>query len=268
LGWLVDRLTGNAYYDAELYYVATRDITDVYFGGSVDNITDSVTGLIVAVRAYGTLAFKAVDPVKLITKLVGSSGAYDHENQIVSWIQDQVLAAIRAELPGLIKEHGILFLGEIQNTLMQNSLQTANNNLQPYGIAISSFAQLNVNVPDEDLNRLRELSEAKAYTQVAGSFSEYAKGEAMLDIARGIEEGKATTESGMMGFMMNSNTMGQSVPPPVQNQAPAVAQGAPATEQAPTVSGAKFCSNCGAALNAGAKFCSNCGAAVASAPTA
>ena len=36
LGWLVDRLTGDAYYDAELYFVTTRDIANQEFGGPVD----------------------------------------------------------------------------------------------------------------------------------------------------------------------------------------------------------------------------------------
>ena len=48
LGWLVDRLTGNAYYDAELYFVTTRDITNQEFGGPVDNLTDGPTGLVVS----------------------------------------------------------------------------------------------------------------------------------------------------------------------------------------------------------------------------
>jgi membrane protease subunit (stomatin/prohibitin family) len=264
-GWLVDRLTGNSYYDAELYYVTTRDIPDINFGGPVDNISDSVTGLIVAVRAFGNLAFKVSDPIKLISKLVGTSGVTDHENQIVTWVQDQVLSGIRVELPSLIKDHGVLFLGEIQQSLMENSLKKANDNLEPYGVCLSAFAQLNVNVPEEDLNRLRTLSEAKAYTQVAGSFGEYAKGEAMLDIARGIEDGKATTQSGMMGFMMNNSTMGQTSSAPVQNPAPAV-QGPVASPVAGGV--AKFCSNCGTALVPGAKFCSGCGNAVPSVPSA
>ena len=47
LGWLVDRLTGGAYYDAEVYFVATRDNPNVEFGGPVDNLTDGPTGLVV-----------------------------------------------------------------------------------------------------------------------------------------------------------------------------------------------------------------------------
>ncbi len=268
LGWLVDRLTGNAYYDAELYYVATRDIPDINFGGPIDNISDSVSGLIVAVKAFGNFAFKVLDPIKLIAKLIGTSGVTNHENQIVTWIQDQVLAAIRAELPALIKDHGILFMGEIQTPLIANSLKAVNVNLDPYGIAVSTFAQLNINVPEEDLDRLRNLSEAKAYTQVAGSFQEYARGEAMLDIARGIEDGSATTQTGMMGFMMNNATMGQpsavqpapAQPTAVQSETPAAA----VLQNAPTggASSAKFCSNCGTALSPGVKFCSNCGTAI------
>src|ERR1700694_5191661 len=61
LGWLVDRLTGGAYYDAEVYFVATRENPNVEFGGPVDNLTDGPTGLIVTLRVFGELAFRIVD---------------------------------------------------------------------------------------------------------------------------------------------------------------------------------------------------------------
>src|SRR5580658_9509685 len=55
LGWLVDHLTGDAYYDAEVYFVTTREITGVEFGGPVDNLTDVPTGLVVSLRVFGEL---------------------------------------------------------------------------------------------------------------------------------------------------------------------------------------------------------------------
>jgi membrane protease subunit (stomatin/prohibitin family) len=72
LGWLVDRLTGNAYYDAELYFIATRDIPNVEFGGPVDNLTDGPTGLVVTLRVFGELAFKVTDPSAVLAKLIGT----------------------------------------------------------------------------------------------------------------------------------------------------------------------------------------------------
>jgi len=52
---------------------------------------------------------------------------------------------------------------------------------------------------------------------------------------------------------------GTPIPPP--GQAPAAAPGTPG--QPPIPAGAKFCTNCGAALAPGLSFCPNCGARIA-----
>ncbi len=72
LGWLVNRLSGDAYYDAEVYFVATREFPNVEFGGPVDNLTDGPTGLVVTVRVFGELAFQVTDPSVLLAKLIGT----------------------------------------------------------------------------------------------------------------------------------------------------------------------------------------------------
>jgi hypothetical protein len=72
LGWLVDRLTGGAYYDAEVYFVATRDNPNIEFGGPVDNLTDAPTGLVVSLRVFGELAYRVTDPSVLLARLIGT----------------------------------------------------------------------------------------------------------------------------------------------------------------------------------------------------
>jgi membrane protease subunit (stomatin/prohibitin family) len=262
LGWLIDRLTGNAYYDAELYYVSTRDFTDNKFGGPVDNITDKNTSLIVAIRAFGELAFKVIDPVALISKLVGSSGDFNPDTEISTWIKEQTMASLRSILPDIVADHGVLFMGQIQDQIMQATLNKANQILAPYGLKITTFAELNVSASDEDLANLKKLAQAKAYTEITGSYSEYAKGQALLNISEGIEEGKVTGNSGvMMGMMMSQNAgLGAAM-----QSAPQVVQ--PTPQPSPTlqaVPGAepKFCINCGNPLVPGAKFCAQCGTQV------
>src|SRR5437588_5660939 len=89
LGWLVDRLTGTAYYDAEVYFVATRDIPNVEFGGPVDNLTDGPTGLVVTLRVFGELAFRVTDPSALLAKLIGTGAQGNFTAEISEWVTDQ-----------------------------------------------------------------------------------------------------------------------------------------------------------------------------------
>ncbi len=251
LGWLVDRLTGDAYYDAELYFMATRDIANIDFGGPVDNVSDQQSGLVVSLRVFGNLAFHITNPVPLLAKLVGTDGLVDHNGQVIGWVKDQVLAAIRAVLPELVSQHGVLYMGAIQDATSQAALTKANESLAVYGLAVSSFAQLNVNLPDADAERVKQLAQAKAFTGVAGSYDNYARGQSMLDIAQGVESGHVDAQPGMMVGMMLGAAPGTAAP----------GVGAPMSAPAPS---GHFCPNCGAALVAGAHFCHNCGAALGS----
>lgn len=254
LGWLVDRLTGDAYYDAEVYFIATRDIPNIEFGGPVDNLTDGPTGLVVTVRVFGELAFKVTDPSVLLAKLIGTGAAGDLDAEISTWVKDQTLAAIRAVLPEIVGRHGVLAMGQIQDETAKTALAKANETLSAYGLAVTTFGELNVNLPDADAQQLKQLAATKAYTQVAGSFDSAVRGQAALEIAEGVAEGNVGAQPGIVAGMM----MGVPVAPGL---APA-----PAPTGTPSSAGAAvaphFCSQCGTALTPDAHFCPNCGAAV------
>ena len=147
-------------------------------------------------------------------------------------------------------------MGAIQDATGQAALAKANQGLAAYGLALSAFAQLNVNLPDDDAARVKQLAQAKAFTGVAGSFGEYARGESMLQIAQGVEEGHVDAQPGMMvGMMMGAAPGG----------AATLGAPGPCRRAAATPAGARFCASCGAALPARARFCPACGTAVTTA---
>jgi membrane protease subunit (stomatin/prohibitin family) len=201
-GWLVDRLTGDAFYNAELYFVATRDITGVEFGGPVDNLTDGPTGLVVTLRVFGELAFRATDPTALLARLIGTGAQGDFDAEVATWVKDQTLAAIRAVLPDIVAEHGVLAMGQLQDATATAALAKANAALAAYGLALSTFGELNVNLPDADAAALKQLAATKAYTAVSGSFDSAVRGEAALDIAHGISTGAVGAQQGLVAGMM------------------------------------------------------------------
>jgi membrane protease subunit (stomatin/prohibitin family) len=261
LGWLADRLTGNAYYDAELYFVTTRDVTNLKFGGPVDNLSDGPTGLVVSLRVYGEAAFHVTDPSILLSRLVGTDGTEDFNGEISTWVADQTLAAIRAVLPDLVSQHGVLAMGQLQDATGDTALAKANEKLAPYGLALTTFAELNVNLPDADAQQIKQFAAAKAYTGVAGSFDSAVRGEAALEIAQGVADGNVGAQPAVVAGMM----MGVPVSPgaPGAGATPGGGGGPVAPAQpAASVGVAHFCSQCGAAVSAGARFCPSCGAAV------
>jgi len=268
LGWLVDRLTGDAYYDAELYFVTTRDIANQEFGGPVDNLTDGPTGLVVSLRVFGELAFRVTDPSVLLAKLIGTDGVEDFNGAISTWVEDQALAAIRAVLPDLVSQHGVLAMGQLQDATGDAALAKANEKLVAYGLALTTFAELNVNLPDADAQQMKQFAAAKAYTGVAGSFDSAVRGEAALEIAQGVSNGNVGAQPGIVAGMM----MGVPVAPaaPVAPVGPAVPTAAPApTVGGPAVGGqAHFCTQCGTAVPPGSRFCPSCGASVVGADLA
>ncbi len=258
LGWLVDRLTGDAYYDAELYFVTTRDLTGQQFGGPVDNLSDGPSGLVVSLRVYGELAYHVTDPSVLLAKLIGTDGVEDFDGEISGWVVEQTLAAIRAVLPDLVQQHGVLAMGQLQDATGDAALAKANTKLAPYGLALTTFAELNVNLPDADAQQIKQLAAAKAYTGVAGSFEGGVRGEATLDIAQGVAGGNVGAQPAIVAGMMLGTPVGSGA---AAVPGPAAPAAGPAAAAAGTGS-PHFCSQCGTAIPAGARFCPNCGAAL------
>jgi membrane protease subunit (stomatin/prohibitin family) len=270
LGWLVDHLTGNAYYDAEVYFVTTRDNPNVEFGGPVDNLTDGPSGLVVTLRVFGELAFRVIEPPVLLAKLIGT-GPQDSGAEISTWVTDQTLAAIRAVLPDIVAEHGVLAMGQLQDATSQAALAKANETLRTWGLSLSAFGELNVNLPDADAEQLKQFAATKAYSGMAGSFEGAVRGEAALEIASGISNGNVGAQQGIVAGMM----MGLPVTPAAAPTNGASANGAPVappangeqtaaavTEVPSPPTTVHFCSNCGKPVLSGAHFCANCGAAV------
>jgi membrane protease subunit (stomatin/prohibitin family) len=276
LGWLVDLLTGGAYYDAEVYFVATRDFPNVEFGGPVDNVSDGPTGLVVTLRVFGECAFRVTDPAVLLAKLIGTGAEGDFGAEISAWVTDQTLAAIRAVLPDIVAEHGVLAMGQLQDATGEAALSRANEKLSGYGLRVTSFGELNVNLPEADAQQLKQLAATKVYSGVAGSFEGGVRGLAALEIAEGIAGGNVGAQPGIIAGMMMGFPLGPTAPAmatggPAGTRIPSAPPVAPTAGSGPAGAGeagageagaAHFCAQCGAAVAPGTHFCSSCGAAI------
>jgi len=279
LGALADHASGGRAYDVELYFVGTKEYVGQGFGGVVDEVRDPETRLAVELRVYGDFAVRVVEPVALLTKLVGTVNLADPE-LVHAWLSDQVLKALRTWLVTQIVGQFWPVLGlathvaEIEAATVDN----ANAALGVYGLQVTRLGNVTVSPAPEDAQRLRQLSDAQAFSAVAGGFGAYAAGEALIEAGKGMAkgggEGIPLIAAGLglggglgAGLLAASNPTSQisvAPPPASTTSVPATTSPSPVatTDASVTEAPAGFCTHCGHPMAAGDLFCAHCGQAV------
>ncbi|HEV7679755.1 MAG TPA: SPFH domain-containing protein [Candidatus Dormibacteraeota bacterium] len=271
LGIFKDMLTGGNAYRTELYFVSTREFTDLRFGGRIDDVQDPQTGLVVALRVFGEYSAKVTDGSKLITNLTGTVNVTDNSS-ITDWMAEQLLKVLRTDVTANVVRNGwpILGLAAYVPQVEQSTLDGSNKQLETYGLTVARMGNFTVSLSDEDEATLKGLAKDTAYSRLAGGFQQYAAGELQLGAGQGMAKGGAGTGGAFvaagLGLGQTAVTQqGQSPPPP---PAPGFAGGGPGYAQPPGGGGAGApatvaCPQCGTASPAGSKFCPQCGTSLA-----
>ncbi len=300
LGIVIDWGTNGNAYRAECFFVGTREYTGETFGGRIDNVQDPQTGLIITLRVFGEYALQVVDPPRLILNLVGTVDVSNND-AIGDWVDQQLIKVMRTEITRQIVRNGwpILGLSAYTPEIESAVITAANNELANYGLTIARMGNFDVNLDDDDEEKLKGLAKDTAYSRLAGSFQNYAAGQAMIGAGEGMSKGGGGGNPMLLaaGLGMGQNMMAQplsqpAAPPPApgfpgggQGYAPAAAAAGPAVAcancNASNAPGARFCANCGNALAQsqycaqcgaemalGARFCANCGTPTAGPPAA
>ena len=286
LSSFLEKLTGGNLFIAEVYFVSTREIPGVKFGGPIGDVRDPETGLGIGTMVYGDFSVKVTDPENLVVNLVGLRRSSNEE--FLGWFRSQLLKVVRdrvAEL--LVKKRWPLLdvtSGAYTEEIEQEVLAGVKPHVDGYGLTIVRLGNFTISIKEEDEATLKKLGKDVAYSRLAGGFGAYAQGQAMLGAAEGMAKGgdggggAALTGAGLgVGFgmaqMFNQNHAqalqggpsggggnltgsGPQPPPPVSSAAPG--SGGTACKNCGTVSGGKFCSNCGQGMATAAK-CADCG---------
>jgi membrane protease subunit (stomatin/prohibitin family) len=273
LGMFIDWGSNSNAFKSEIYFVGAREFPNCRFGGRLDEVQDPQTGLIVTLRAFGEYALRVIDPTKLILNLVGTVDVTNNE-AITSWVAQQLLKVTRTTITVQLMSGAWPILGMSAHSpdIEVATMPATNQQLVDYGLAITRFGNLDVNLDDDDNKRLKKLAGDTAYSRLAGGFLQAAQAEALQGAGEGMAQGGAAVTPTFLGAGFGiANQMMQ--PPPAQaappppgpgfagggqgfTQPPAPAQAAPAASApAPTV----VCGNCESQVRAGAKFCDSCG---------
>ncbi len=282
LGQLIDKFTGGNVFLAEVFFVNTREMTDVKFGGPIGKVRDVQSGLLVQMMVHGTFSARVLDPPRLVIGLVGLQK--QQGNLFLQWFRDQVLKVMKDDIAELCvkKKWPLLDVtsGAYTEEIIAEVLVGVRPHVDPCGIEVTGIGNFNLAMKDEDEKRLNKLYETSAYVNMAGGiqgFQQVAAASAMMNAGEAMKEGGGAGGSGnpmlagaglglgmaMAGQFAQAMQPGAARPAAAPGLAPQTAGGVATVtcgKCGQSVAPGKFCAECGAPLAApGPKFCSGCG---------
>ena len=290
LNRLIDKFTDGDVFVAEVYFVSTRELTSVKFGGQIGKIRDAQSGLLANMMIHGTFSARVLDPAKLVIGLVGLQKQAG--NSFMQWFKELTLKVIKDHIAELcVKKKWPLTdvtSGAYTTEIEEEALKGIRSHVEPYGMEVVRFGDFHIAMSEKDEETLHKFYEKASYINMAGGmqgYQEFAKAEMMMGAGEGMQKGGgggsgALDGAGLgMGMAMANQMMNQnnnSNAGQVQANTPAtqmnlVTCGACKAQVAPgkfcsecgatlaAVATGKFCVQCGHGLSADAKFCSECG---------
>ncbi len=315
LSHAVDSLTGGNIFVTDLFFVTTRPIYEQQFGGELGVMEDPLLGEMITPRIFGNFAFEITDPAPFIMKFVGLKQAGTND-QVLGWVKGLFMNSVRTVMGQVLVEQqtSMLQLMAMQQSLAERFTQSAPD-LNAIGCRIVQVGQFNLNLADEDKARLQEAQseigtakraarvanigvaqaaaeaqqkqfaldqtfnqDSRYVNQLAGSYQNYAAGQALIGAGKGMAEGGGGDGGAMVGgaslgvgFAMAQQLARGAIMSP--GGAPAAANpgmgGAPSPASTPglvtcpgcakQVAPGKFCAECGVSLAPKKRKCSSCG---------
>ena len=292
---LVDSFTGGNVFRAEVFFVSTREIPGVKFGGRIGHVEDPKSGVPVETMVHGEFSFQVTDPERLITGLVGMGRT---EAWLVrSWMKEQVLKVVRDRIAELCVKNDWPLLdvtsGAYTEEVEVDVLKGLGQHVADYGIRIARLGNFTVAIDEEDGDNLKRLYTDAAYLRTVGgvgAYQQFAAGKAMMGAGEGMAkggggEGGGGGGSGLLGgaglgvgfglaqmLVRDGAGGGDRLAPAVggilcpgchQSTAPGKFCGHCGTDlaggQQETSSPSTFCTKCGSPLGPDAGFCGQCG---------
>ena len=262
----------NSPFKSEVYFVNTKQFTDMKWGTSNPIMLRDADFGIVQLRAFGAYSLRVADPSEFIKEIAGTNAQFTTDD-----IEGQLKRAIVTEFSDAIGELKIpaLDLASQYKEMGERIRAMINGDFGSYGLEVTKFYVENVSVPDE----VQEAINKRSAMGAIGNVDEYMKfqaADALRDAAQN-EGGGAGLGAGLgAGFAMGNQMVGAFGG---MQQGGGGGGAAVATTPCPSCAkanapGAKFCADCGgkmeiaqvpcvkcaANLRESAKFCSECGA--------
>jgi membrane protease subunit (stomatin/prohibitin family) len=227
-------------FKSDVYFVSTRLRLNQRWGTQTPvTVRDAEFG-IARIRAYGTYAYRILDPVRFHTEVSGTREVYAMQE-----LEGQLRNLAVTRMSDTLAGSGIAFLDLAANQveLGEQIATRLAADVSEFGLALEGFVVESLSLPDELQQRLDE----RIGMGIVGDHQRYAQFQAArsIPLAAANEGGAAGIGAGLGAGM----AMGQMMSEALRQQ----------SSGAPAPSATAACPKCNTPLIAAAKFCPECG---------
>ncbi|MEO8649127.1 MAG: SPFH domain-containing protein, partial [Acidobacteriota bacterium] len=247
----------NSPMKSEVYFVNTKQFTDMKWGTSNPVMLRDADFGIVRLRAFGAYSLRVADPGEFVKEIAGTNAHFQTED-----IDGQLKRAIVTEFSDALGELKIpaLDLAAQYKEVGEKIRALINEDFRSYGLEVTKFYVENISLPPE----VEEAMDKRASMGALGNADQYMKfqaADALRDAAQN-EGGGAGLGAGLGAGFAVGGQMANAFGGNQQNASPA---GGSSTVACPTCGrqntpGAKFCAECGGKMEVAQVPCVKCGA--------
>ncbi len=209
-GLLGKAFSGNTPFKAEVYFVTTRELTDMKWGTPQPiTIADPILGM-ARVTGYGQYAIQVIDPQLFVAKMVGTQGLYSTRD-----IESFFRSIIINKLMDLMAEMGksVIQLAAFAEELAMGVRAKAGEEFESRGVSLTGFFITSLS-PTEETAKAIDARAAMGAIGDMNAYMQYQAAQAMRDAAQNPSGGAATGVGLGAGIGMGATMaqmLGQSV---------------------------------------------------------
>ncbi|MGY4899313.1 SPFH domain-containing protein [Micromonospora aurantiaca (nom. illeg.)] len=222
----------NSPFKAEVYFVNTRQFTDMKWGTQNPVILRDAEFGVVRVRAFGAFAARVVDASRLLRELVGTDPQFRTEE-----VQEYLRQLMVGRLGGALATAGVplLDLAAHQDAIGRRLAAVLTEELAEVGIAIPKFVIENVSVPPE----VEQALDKRTSMGAVGDLDRYTRFQAAnaMEAAANNPGGEAGAGIGLGLGMAMGQQMARSMGGGAATQPPQPAPAQPAAAEPPPLPG-------------------------------
>ncbi|HKP46788.1 MAG TPA: SPFH domain-containing protein [Pyrinomonadaceae bacterium] len=236
----------NSPFKAEVYFVNTRQFTDLKWGTSNPVMMRDTDFGMVRLRAFGIYSIRVTDPRALIKEVAGTNAHFVTED-----IEGQLKRMLVSGFSDALAESKIAALDLASNydELSKFIRSKLTDDFKAYGLDLTKFVIENISLPAEVEAAMDKRTSMGVIGDV-GRYAQFQAADAMRDAAQNTGGGAGTGAGLGAGFAIGNAMAGAMTN--AMNQPRNEGGGAPKIA----------CPKCGVANLANAKFCSECGAKI------
>lgn len=208
----------NSPFRSEVYFVCTRQITDLKWGTPNPIMLRDPDFGPVRLRAFGVYSMRATDPKALLRELIGADARFEADE--ITELMRSIIVSTFADLIGESRIAALDLAANYRDFSEQLRRAVLERVDDEYGLDIPQLNIVNISLPEE-VEKALDTRSSMGVIGDMGRYQQYQMGTAMVEAARNPAGGGAAEGMGLgMGFAManrmvhGAGTAGTAVPPP------------------------------------------------------